>query len=438
MQTQVSSFGRLETAPHNVVSAGTLQTFARDASANLPPLPTETWLPRGLGSSYGDVCLNPSGKLVSSLSLNNFLAFDHETGVLQVEAGVTLGEIQRVFAPQGWMLAVTPGTQFVTIGGAIGNDVHGKNHHARGTFGDNTLSITLVRSNGEVLNCSRSQNAELFSATIGGLGLTGFITSATIQLQSVAGAYLDTENLVFQDSGEFLSLSDDSEPDWQYIVSWIDCTSKHGRGIFMRGNNSAESKVPQTKVGGPTVPFTPPVSLINKASVFAFNQAYFNLNRAKAGTTVTHYQPFFYPLDSVQRWNLAYGPKGFFQYQMVIPREGGREALDEILTQIRKSGQGSFLAVLKTFGSDAGPGLLSFARPGITLALDFTNRGEVSEALFKRLDSVVLEAGGTLNPSKDARMSRQMFEVGFPNFAEFEKHRDPMISSSMSRRLMGW
>ena len=395
-------------------------------------------LPRGLGSSYGDVCLNTDGILYVTTGMNNLLAFDSETGFLTLEAGVTLGEIQRTFAPKGWMLSVTPGTQFVTVGGAIGNDVHGKNHHARGTFGDNTLSFVLHRSDGTAHFCSRTENTELFFATIGGLGLTGLISQATIQLQPVAGAYLDTENIVFSNSGEFLRLSDESEQDWQYIVSWIDCTSKSGRGIFMRGNNSSDSRVPETKIGGPAVPFTPPFSLINRASVLAFNQLYFNLNKARAGASKTHYQPYFYPLDSVRRWNLAYGPRGFYQYQMVIPRAGGQAALDEILSQIRKSGQGSFLAVLKTFGHDSGPGLLSFARPGITLALDFTNYGDRSEALFERLDAVVTEVGGTLNPSKDARMSREMFQAGFPGFAEFEKFRDPAISSSMSRRLMGW
>jgi FAD/FMN-containing dehydrogenase len=428
MQTNVTSFGRLESVPHEVVNASQF-----GLKSTVAPM-----LPRGLGSSYGDVCLNPGGKLLVTTGLNNFLAFDDTTGVLTVEAGVTLGEIQRQFAPRGWMLSVTPGTQFVTVGGAIGNDVHGKNHHAKGTFGDNTLSFELVRSDGTTNMCNRIENPELFRATIGGLGLTGLVTRATIQLQKVAGAYLDTETVVFQNSGEFLTLSDESEQSWQYIVSWIDCTSKQGRGIFMRGNNSADPRVPETKIGGPAVPFTPPISLINRASVLAFNKLYFNLNRVKAGTAKTHYQPYFYPLDTVRRWNLAYGPNGFYQYQMVIPREGGREALDEILLEIRRSSQGSFLAVLKTFGESEGPGMLSFARPGITLALDFTNYGVRSEKLFERLDRIVEQAGGALNPSKDARMSRTMFETGFPRFAQFESYRDPAISSAMSRRLMGW
>ena len=425
MKALVGSFGRLAASDHEFVIA--------------PPAEgVSNALPRGLGSSYGDVCLNPGGTLLSSAGLTSYLAFDDTTGLLEVEAGVTLGEIQRDFAPRGFMLSVTPGTQFVTVGGAIGNDVHGKNHHALGTFGDNVIELTLARSDGSITNCSRTENAAIFGATIGGLGLTGFITKAKIRLQKVAGAYLDTETIIFNDSSEFIKLSDESESKWQYIVSWIDCTSKHGRGVFMRGNNSADIRVPEIKLGGPAVPFTPPISLINRLSVGAFNRLYFNLNKAKAGSSKTHYIPYFYPLDAVKNWNLAYGPKGFYQYQLVIPRIGGEAALDEILAIIRASGQGSFLAVLKTFGATTGPGMLSFARPGITLALDFTNYGAKTLELFDRLDKVVLQAGGTLNPSKDARMSREMFEVGFPAFSSFDQYRDPAFSSAMSRRLMGW
>jgi FAD/FMN-containing dehydrogenase len=370
--------------------------------------------------------------------LSNFIAFDESTGLLTLEAGVTLGEVQKTFAPKGWMLSVTPGTQFVSVGGAIANDVHGKNHHSRGTFGDNTTWLELVRSDGQILSCSAHENAELFHATIGGLGLTGLITRAQIRLQKVSGAFLDTQNIVFRDANEFLALSDESEADWQYSVSWVDCTSKNGRGIFMRGNNANDTAVPEPKEAKIAVPFVPPISLINRLSVRAFNELYFATGRIKAGDSKSHYLPYFYPLDAVKDWNWAYGPRGFYQYQMVIPRESGAPNLNAILRAIQESGQGSFLAVLKTFGSTSGPGLLSFARPGITLALDFVNLGPKTEQLFQKLDEIVLHAGGTLNPSKDARMSRQMFEAGFPRFLEFQKFRDPVFSSAMSKRLMGW
>lgn len=426
MKATVSSFGRLWQIDQQV-------ELASEAAMSGTEL-----LPRGLGRSYGDVCLNPGGTLLVSAGLTNLIEFNPENGLLTVEAGVTLGEIQRVFAPKGWMLSVTPGTQFVTVGGAIANDVHGKNHHSRGTFGDNTTWLELVRSDGQVLSCSATENPEMFFATIGGLGLTGFITRAQIQLQSVAGAYLDTQNIVFRDSSEFLALSDESEANWQYSVSWVDCTSKNGRGIFMRGNNSADPSVPPYKEAKIAVPFVPPFSLINKVSVKAFNELYFAAGKVGAGDAKSHYLPYFYPLDAVKDWNWAYGPKGFYQYQMVIPREGGEANLNAILQAIQRSGQGSFLAVLKTFGSQTGPGLLSFARPGITLALDFVNQGAKTEDLFVALDKIVLDAGGTLNPSKDARMSKQMFEQGFTNLEQFQNYRDPAFSSAMSKRLMGW
>lgn len=373
-----------------------------------------------------------------SAGLNNLIHFDDQNGILTVEAGVTLGEIQRVFAPKGWMLSVTPGTQFVSIGGAIANDVHGKNHHSKGTFGDNTIWLELIRSDGQTFSCSKTENSELFFATIGGLGLTGLITRAQIQLQKVSGAYLDTQNIVFRDTSEFLALSDESEADWQYSVSWVDCTSKNGRGLFMRGNNSQDPGVPEYQVAKIAVPFVPPFSLINKVSVRAFNELYFSMGKLGAGESKTHYLPYFYPLDSVKNWNWAYGPKGFYQYQMVIPREGGEANLNAVLRAIQESGQGSFLAVLKTFGETKGPGLLSFSRPGITLALDFVNLGAKTEQLFQALDRIVIEAGGALNPSKDARMSQQMFEAGFLGLTEFQKYRDPSFSSAMSKRLMGW
>jgi FAD/FMN-containing dehydrogenase len=199
--------------------------------------------------------------------LSNFIAFDESTGLLTLEAGVTLGEVQKTFAPKGWMLSVTPGTQFVSVGGAIANDVHGKNHHSRGTFGDNTTWLELVRSDGQILSCSAHENAELFHATIGGLGLTGLITRAQIRLQKVSGAFLDTQNIVFRDANEFLALSDESEADWQYSVSWVDCTSKNGRGIFMRGNNANDTAGPEPKEAKIAVPFVPPISLINRLSV---------------------------------------------------------------------------------------------------------------------------------------------------------------------------
>ena len=399
-----------------------------------------SFLPVGNRKSYGDVGLISGGTALSSLSLKRFISWDTETGVLECEAGVLLDEIQSTFVKQGWMLAVTPGTSYVSVGGAVANDVHGKDHHHAGTFGDHVLSFTLVRSTGEVLECSPTENAKLFRATIGGLGLTGFITSIRIQLRKVAGPYFDSEVIPYGNLSEFFALSESTEAEgWQASVSWFDCsTASAGRGSFTRGNPSSRALATDSESEGLglSIPFTPPVSLVNKLSLDIFNAGYYQLQRRAAGRREVHYREFYYPLDGVKNWNRIYGPRGFFQYQSVIPMAAAESATAEMLATIKKSGQGSFLAVLKTFADRAPAGLLSFARHGVTLALDFPNRGAKTENLFKALDQIVLEAGGTLNPSKDARMSREMFQTGFPNISEFAGFRDPMIVSDFARRVI--
>jgi FAD/FMN-containing dehydrogenase len=292
----------------------------------------------------------------------------------------------------------------------------------------------LVRSTGETLFCSRESNAELFQATIGGLGLTGFIVSASIRLKKVSGPNFDVEVIPYGSLSEFFAISEDST-DWQATVSWFDCsTRKSGRGSFTRGNHSDDTSS-NYRAASLSVPFTPPISLVNKLSLDAFNTAYYVMQKRKAGKFVQNYRDFYYPLDGVGNWNRIYGPKGFYQYQSVVPMENAQEATSEMLSIIQKSGQGSFLAVLKTFGDRLPAGLMSFARAGATLALDFPNRGEKTQTLFAALDRIVLEAGGALNPSKDALMSRELFEAGFPRFAEFKKLCDPSAVSDFSRRV---
>jgi len=324
------------------------------------------------------------------------------------------------------------------VGGAIANDVHGKNHHSYGTFGDHVRRLTLVRSDGQVIECGPDDKADWFSATVGGLGLTGIITEAQIQLQRVDGPWIDAEDVVFQTLGEFFTLSDESDKTWQHSVSWVDCTTDGGRrGIFSRGNPAVGVDKKQPSTRELTVPVTPPFSLVNRLTLSPFNVAYFTLKRLRAGRGLIHYRPFFYPLDAIHEWNRIYGPRGFFQYQSVVPRHDGEAVTQEMLKEIAASGTGSFLGVLKTFGDRAPVGMLSFPQPGVTLALDFPNLGEKTEKLFRRLDGIVTEAGGRLYPAKDARMSREMFEEGYPRLAEFAAYRDPGISSEQSRRLMG-
>jgi FAD/FMN-containing dehydrogenase len=428
---KVSSWGRLGYWEHEV-------KLLTDRNLIVNQLKnSRTGIAYGMGRSYGDACLNPNGVLWKTTGLDRFIKIDESTGRLVCEAGVLLRDIQRLLIPRGWLLPVTPGTQLATVGGAIANDVHGKNHHVLGSFGDHVKWIKLIRTDGTIIECGPELLPEWFSATVGGLGLTGVILEAEIQLRRVPGPWLDTETVPYANLNEFFRLSDDSEADWEHTVSWIDCISGGGRGLFMRGNPCDISSRPEPKGRKLTMPFVPPISLVNRLTLQPFNTAYFNMKKWKAGRSYTHYEPFFYPLDNLLEWNRMYGPKGFFQYQSVVPREVGQDAVQAMLDEIARCGEGSFLAVLKTFGNRHPLGMMSFPQPGVTLALDFPNKGERTLKLFERLDAIVREAGGRIYLAKDARMPRDLFEAGYPRLAEFLKFRDPGISSALSRRLMG-
>lgn len=392
-------------------------------------------LPFGMGRSYGDVCLNPGGLLWDLRPLDRFIAFDDEAGLLRCEAGTLLRDIQRLCVPRGWMLPVVPGTQMVTVGGAIANDVHGKNHHVYGSFGDQVTQLTLARTDGSLVDCRPGDDR--FAATVGGLGLTGVIVEAVLKLRRVSGPWLHAETLPFRDLTEFFDLADSSEAGWEHTVSWLDCLNRAGRGIFMRANPADLDRPLPPARREKRVPFVPPVSLVNPWSLRAFNAAYFAMKQA-GGISVQHYEPFFHPLDALHNWNRIYGPSGFYQYQCVLPREHGRDGVLALLEAIGRAGMGSFLAVLKTFADRPSVGMLSFAQQGVTLALDFPNRGEVTLKLFETLDAIVADAGGRLYMAKDGRMPRALFEAGYPRLQEFLPHRDPGISSAMSRRLMDY
>jgi FAD/FMN-containing dehydrogenase len=427
-----SSWGRLSLQPHRF-------ELLRDRDAlHLTGAPSDPAIAYGNGRSYGDACLNAGGRLWATRGLDRFMHFDVETGLLEAEAGILLREITEVVLPKGWFLPVTPGTQEATLGGAIANDVHGKNHHRDGTFGEHVRAIDLARTDGSRMRCSGDSHSDWLRATIGGLGLTGVIVSARIQLQRVAGPWLDVESLSFASLDEFFALSRESELPWQYAVSWIDCIggSRSGtRGVFFRANHGQGPASEPRRHERALPPM--PISLVNAASLRLFNSLYFQAHRRRRGSRLQHFRPFFYPLDHVRGWNRLYGPRGFYQYQCVLPRVCESSAIQELLRQIRESGIGSFLAVLKTFADRPSAGLLSFPMAGTTLALDFPNQGEVTLQLFERLDRVVAEARGRLYPAKDARMSRAMFEQGYPAIGELVAFRDPGISSAMSRRLLG-
>lgn len=435
-KTIVESWGLLTHDAHHYVPLPSAQEAGALLREGLPGIAY------GMGRSYGDVCLNPGGTLWAARPLNRFISFDEESGVLQCEAGVLLREIQRHFVPRGWMLPVTPGTQIVTVGGAIANDIHGKSHHVVGSFGHHVRGIRLARTDGQVLDIApEGEHAALFAATVGGMGLTGVMLSAALQMRRVTGPWLEAENVPFGSLDEFFDINDATAPDeWPYTVSWIDCLAwKTGtRGIYMRGRHATGNVM-----GEPpgnlqlTVPLTPPMSLINSLSLRAFNMGYYWLQRMKTERSIVHYEPFFYPLDNVHEWNRIYGPRGFYQYQSVVPMENGREAVREMFEAIGRSGQGSFLAVLKTMGDMPAAGMMSFPMGGVTLALDFPECGERTRHLFERLDAIVREAGGRIYLAKDARWPRELFEAAYPRLQEFLPHRDPGISSALSRRLMG-
>lgn len=409
-------------------------------SGPLPPF-NGSALPHGNGRSYGDSCLNPGNHVLRTRGLDRFIAFDPATGVLRCECGVTLGEILELVVPQGWFLPVTPGTRHVTVGGAIANDVHGKNHHGAGSFGHHVACLELLRSDGTRIACAPGDAQGWFQATVGGLGLTGLVTWAELRLRRIPGPWLQYESIRFDSLDDFFALSQQSSSTHEYSVGWVDCLARGqalGRGHFLRADHAP---APLDATSGPapeprlSMPFTPPFSLVNRLSLRPFNALYYHRQRVRHRHAVAHYESFFYPLDGIIAWNRMYGPRGFLQHQCVLPPDASRQATAELLRTISKSGSGSFLAVLKEFGDHPAPGMLSFPRAGTTLALDFPNNGPGVFALLDRLDAIVAAAGGAIYPAKDARMSPGIFQQGFPRWGEFSAYVDPKFSSGFWRRV---
>ena len=409
----------------------------------LPEIKTSnSLLPYGMGRSYGDVCLNEGGIILHTTAMARFIAFDRENGVIRCDAGVCLKDLLEFIVPYGWFVQVTPGTKYVTIGGMIANDVHGKNHHRVGTFGCYVNCFELLRSDGRRLLCSTEENSDLFTATIGGLGLTGLITWTEIRLKKIQGPYIDTETIRFNNLAEFFDLSQDSDNAWEYTVAWIDSLAKGNRlgcGLFMRGNHSAApapKRLPTVKQKL-TIPINTPSNLLNKYSIKLFNTAYYRKQFAEKVYKSQYYDKYFYPLDGVGQWNRLYGKKGLLQYQCVVPLDNGQDAIRSILKECSNKGMGSFLSVLKVFGNMPSPGLLSFPREGVTLALDFPNRNIQTFLLLDTLDKIVTEADGAVYPAKDARMASASFKAYYPQWNEFAQYIDPHFNSSFWRRVAG-
>ncbi|MFQ0812554.1 FAD-linked oxidase [Brucella anthropi] len=429
MEQVFDSFGRIDRRKRRYLPLERLET---DFTHALPE--DASLLPFGNGRSYGDSCHNDAGFLVPMQARKRRVHFDPDNGVLTAESGVLLSEIIAHVAPHGYFLPVTPGTQFVTLGGAIANDVHGKNHHRRGTFGRHVDALDLLRSDGVHYRCSDKENIDLFRATIGGMGLTGVILGATVRLMRVGGLDVDEKILPFANLDAYFDMAEIADSENEYAVAWIDQLS-NGRGLLMVGNHvAAPGGAPVAASARLGVPFDLPFPVLNKASLSLFNTAYFHRKRRMTAAHRVPYQNFFYPLDTIRNWNRLYGPAGLYQHQSVIPFGAARTVIPAMLAASREAGQASCLTVLKRFGAIQSPGLMSFPVPGYTLTMDFPNRGHKTLALLDRLDRMTVEAGGRVNPYKDQRMSARTFAASYPRWRDFEPFRDTAFNSNFWRR----
>jgi FAD/FMN-containing dehydrogenase len=395
-------------------------------------------LPFGNGRSYGDTCLNDDGRMILTRRGPATFTLDAATGEVIADAAVLLSDLIVQCLPQGWFVPVTPGTRFVTLGGMLANDVHGKNHHDAGTFGQHVAWFELMRSDGTLLRCAPDENAELFRATIGGMGLTGLVTRLSLRMMKVSGPMIAQEVVPFADLAGFFAEASQADATHPYTVAWIDSLATGrtlGRGVLFKGRHCRSSGEGDRKAGfTPVVPFTPPVPLVNRPFMTVFNAAYRFAHRAPRASEV-HCLPFFYPLDGVRHWNRIYGPSGLRQFQCVVPMDRAEASVRRLIEATHQAGAASFLTVLKLFGDKPSPGLLSFPVKGATLTLDFAYRGAQTDRLLAALDRIVLEAGGRVNPYKDARMTDEVFRASFPRWREFAQHVDPGFSSNFWRRV---
>ncbi|MGA9994739.1 MAG: FAD-binding oxidoreductase [Pyrinomonadaceae bacterium] len=405
---------------------------------------------RGQGRSYGDAAQTSEGVVMLTERLSRMIAFNEETGVLKAEAGVTLEEILEKFVPRGWFPSVTPGTKYVSLGGCVAADVHGKNHHREGTFGDHVRELELVLANEEKLRCSPVENAEIFRATIGGMGLTGIITEVSFQLRPVETAYVAVQHHAARNLSALLEMFEDEAFDDDYTVAWIDCLAKGaklGRGVLMRGHHALLEELPEnTKEplrlkhrAQFNLSFDFPSWTLNAFAAAVFNELYFRRQGARGSEFISDYESFFYPLDRIGNWNRLYGRRGFVQYQCVIPAARARVGMRRLLEEIARSKYPCFLAVLKRFGAE-GQGLLSFPMEGYTLALDMAVGDAQFFKFLDRLDELVLEHEGRVYLAKDARLNAATFRAMYPRLAEWQRIKrsvdpDGRFRSDLSQRL---
>lgn len=429
----------------NITSWGNYKTI--DAKIVEPRTYTELWslllsnknyIPRGEGKSYGDSALNEC--VIKGAGLNHLLEFDKERGILRCQSGVTLERILDEFVPRGWFIYSSPGTKLISVGGAVASDVHGKSHHKEGSFSDHLHSFKIMLPTGEMINCSRDQNPGLFKATCGGMGLTGFITEVTLQLKPISSSRLNVKTVASRGLSQVMELFDEYEK-WDYSVAWLDCIGREPAdipSIFTVGQFSETGSLNVHKKQKWAVPFNMPDWTLNPYTARLFNCAYYWLNRLGGEEKEVHYDSFFYPLDSIGKWNRLYGKSGFTQYQFVVPQENSFRTIRDVLNIIQRSDQESYLAVLKKFG-EGNDNFLSFPQMGFSLALDFQINSQLFD-LLNKLDTLITERGGRIYLTKDAHISEDIFKKGYPRHKDFLKVLESydirgQIGSLQSKRI---
>ncbi|MCA9246255.1 MAG: FAD-binding oxidoreductase [Planctomycetales bacterium] len=436
--TTISGWGR-----NPIVEARVL------VSEQLDRITTEAALTRGLGRSYGDSSLPAPGAAAVAASnyADRILSFDEATGRLHAEAGLSLADLNRVFLPRCWFTPVTPGTQFVTLGGMVAADVHGKNHHVAGCFGEHVERLWLRVADGRIVECSRDSEPELFRATLGGMGLTGHILEVAFRLQRIPTPWIWQESERIENLDAFIAGLREAADQWPFTVGWIDCLTqgKHlGRGILIKGRWAKTDEAPQAAPrprSGPSVPFELPSWVLSRPSIRAFNALYYRKHMARRRRGIEHPQTFFYPLDAIENWNLMYGPQGFTQYQCVIPEHAGGQGVRRFMELLTQLGGSSFLCVIKDCG-EQGQGLLSFPQRGTSIALDIPVRGAKTQQLVDRLNELVIRERGRIYLAKDTFTRREHYLAMDDRLDEFNRVRrqwDPhgKIRSAQSVRLLG-
>jgi len=406
---------------------------------------------RGLGRAYGDAAMpaTPGARVLETVRADRVLAFDQGSGRLTCEAGLSLAEVLRIFLPRGWFPPVTPGTRFVTVGGCVACDVHGKNHHRDGTFGAFVERLVVQVADGRMVECGPARERELFLATVGGMGLTGLITEVTLRLQPAESGWMLVETEPLAGLGAMLDGLRDAAKDWQYTVGWIDCLARGatlGRGILMRGRHATRGEAPAGPAPEPkrlAVPLDAPEWLLSPVLMRAFNAGYYRMHARRPGGSarIVPYQGFFYPLDAIGGWNRLYGRRGFLQYQCVVPRAAGAAAVGRLLERLGAAGAASFLAVIKDCGPES-DAYLSFPLEGPTLALDLPYRGAATEGLVHELNAIVIAVGGRVYLAKDAVTRAEDFARMVPRLAEWRRVRDKWdperrFRSAQSVRVLG-